>query len=73
MLYGEDIAFSKADVIFLTNAVMSKKKKKSRKKNIPFVFIIISKRLLPVPILLPALTPFESQVCIASHRNFVRT
>lgn len=39
-LYGEDITFSKADVIFLTNAVMSKKKKKG-KKNTPFVLIIL--------------------------------
>lgn len=40
ILYGEDITFAKADVIFLTNAVMSLKKKKTKEKNTPFVFII---------------------------------
>lgn len=44
ILYREDITFSKADVIFLTNAVMSKNNNKKNpeqtKKTPPSVFII---------------------------------
>lgn len=70
ILYKEDITFSRADVIFLTNAVMSKnnnKKNPEQTKKPHLLYLLFQKRLLPVLIFLPALTPYEGQVYTTSH------